>query len=305
MTLLLALACNDDDVQNADITALSQQVEALNALTEQLEAELASANAEIESLRSDVDGNQSLREDVVANTSAIASMNQRMTALEESQGQQDTLLEGLSVDVASNTDAILLNRDDIEDNTDAVGTLAADVADNTDAVAENTSDIGALESELGTLDGDALTDLLSYLSVDTSTDAVTFSGANVLIQSGVGSTAGAVNGTGNLIVGYDEGGSNKTGSHNLVVGPGHEYSSYGGIVGGYYNDLSGTYSSVLGGSYNEASGTTSVVVGGYFGEASGHRSSILGGYLNDATGSYSTVYGGYYEDASSTYAYAP
>ena len=41
MTLLLALACNDDDVQNADITALSQQVDALNALTEQLEAELA------------------------------------------------------------------------------------------------------------------------------------------------------------------------------------------------------------------------------------------------------------------------
>ena len=38
MTLLLALACNDDDVQNADITALSQQVDALNALTEQLEA---------------------------------------------------------------------------------------------------------------------------------------------------------------------------------------------------------------------------------------------------------------------------
>ena len=46
-------------------------------------------------------------------------------------------------------------------------------------------------------------------------------GFNVLIQSGSGSTSGPVNGLGNLVLGYDEPGTNnvvKSGSHNLVRG---------------------------------------------------------------------------------------
>jgi len=51
--------------------------------------------------------------------------------------------------------------------------------------------------------------------------------------SGSGATEGMINGLGNLIVGYNEDvGSNatRTGSHNLVVGIEHSYSSYAGSL---------------------------------------------------------------------------
>ena len=86
-----------------------------------------------------------------------------------------------------------------------------------------------------------------------SGDEVTFDGCNVYVQSGTGSTNGSVNGLGNLIVGYDEddGGDSKTGSHNLVVGRYHSYTSYGGLLGGYDNAVSGAYASASGGAGND------------------------------------------------------
>ena len=79
-------------------------------------------------------------------------------------------------------------------------------------------------------------------------------GCNVNIRNGEGSTA-TTNGTGNLIVGYDEDSSDdKTGSHNLVVGAYHSYSNYGGFVAGYNNEVSGAYAGVSGGLSNVASG---------------------------------------------------
>lgn len=74
--------------------------------------------------------------------------------------------------------------------------------------------------------------LSGYLRIDESDPLkpiAVFEGANVMVTSGSGATAGPVNGLGNLIVGYDEvissGTSDKSGSHNLVAGPGHNYSS--------------------------------------------------------------------------------
>ena len=52
-------------------------------------------------------------------------------------------------------------------------------------------------------------------------DTIRFSGVNVQIVDGSGNTSGAVNGRGNLIVGYNElrgSGDVRTGSHNIVVG---------------------------------------------------------------------------------------
>src|SRR5205085_5001627 len=69
---------------------------------------------------------------------------------------------------------------------------------------------------------------------------VYFEGCNVHIQSGAGSTSGAVNGLGNLIVGYNENPNtplDRSGSHNLVVGAFHTYSSYGGLVAGSFNTI--------------------------------------------------------------------
>jgi hypothetical protein len=126
--------------------------------------------------------------------------------------------------------------------------------------------------------------------------------ANLYIQSGSGATGGAVNGKGNLIIGYNElrgSGDNRSGSHNLIVGNMHNYSSYGGIVVGYYNTISGSYSSVSGGYGNTASATNSSVSGGEYNTASGNASSVSGGTNNTASNDFSSVSGGSGNAASS------
>ena len=138
-------------------------------------------------------------------------------------------------------------------------------------------------------------------NVTRSDNDIYFTGVNVHIRSGSGNTDGAANGLGNLIVGYNEERSSsnvRTGSHNIVVGQQHNYSSYGGLVVGYNGTISGIYSSVSGGRYNTASGSYSSVSGGRSNEASVDSSSVSGGYNNDASGVYSSVSGGRYNEAS-------
>jgi hypothetical protein len=125
------------------------------------------------------------------------------------------------------------------------------------------------------------------------------SGYNLQIVSGSGSTDGAINGTGNLIVGYNENSEQeRTGSHNLVLGSGNTYSSYGGLVAGYANRILAPFASVSGGIYNEASGEAASVSGGVINVASGDRSSVSGGYGNVASARESSVSGGYRNVAS-------
>jgi hypothetical protein len=136
-----------------------------------------------------------------------------------------------------------------------------------------------------------ITQLQQYISIEEET--VLISGANLQVVSGSGETAEAVNGTGNIIIGYDEdNGNDKSGSHNLVVGMNHTYSSYGGIVAGLNNSITGQASSVLGGKYNIASGQRSSVSGGIFNIALGDNSFVSGGFDNTASGTYSSVLGG-------------
>lgn len=132
-----------------------------------------------------------------------------------------------------------------------------------------------------------------YLSVDSGNN-IYLTGANLHIRSGSGSTDGAVNGLGNLIVGYNEIYPNqtRTGSHNLVVGPYHAYSSFGGLVAGEHNTISGEYSSVSGGSNNTASGNTSSVSAGGLNTANGPASGVSGGCYNTTSSPYSSVSGG-------------
>ena len=127
---------------------------------------------------------------------------------------------------------------------------------------------------------------------------ITFSGVNVHIVDGSGGTAGTVNGLGNLIVGYNEtrndGTDNRTGSHNIVVGSRHNYSSFGGLLAGRWNTISGAYASVSGGNNNTASEQAASVSGGDSNIASGGYSSVSGGRYNEASGEYSFVGGGGY-----------
>jgi hypothetical protein len=130
---------------------------------------------------------------------------------------------------------------------------------------------------------------------------IQFSGVNVQVVSGAGKTHAAVNGEGNLVIGYDENPENRlvqTGSHNLVLGEDQSFRSYGGIVAGLFNTISGPFSSVTGGNTNEASGETSSVTGGFGNGATASYSSVTGGGANRASGSEAWVGSGTFNTAS-------
>lgn len=175
-------------------------------------------------------------------------------------------------------------------------------------------------------------------------DTLLLTGMNLQIVNGLGATDGdtgegpEVNGLGNLVIGYDttycpEIGDcwEKTGSHNLVIGDEHGYTSFGGVVagtrnrsyashavvlggfgslaeghrsvviGGQNGAAMGTFSGVFGGEQNIAAEWWSVVSGGYFNYASGYNSSVFGGFQNDATANGASVTGGYLNEASGPY----
>jgi hypothetical protein len=116
--------------------------------------------------------------------------------------------------------------------------------------------LDALEGTVSGMSGYAtrLTDLETKTAAMSATEvegkaAVVFTAVNVFIQNGEGDTE-TTNGTGNLIMGYNESpltNPTRTGSHNLVVGIDHEYTSYAGLVAGEDNTVSAPYASVVGG----------------------------------------------------------
>jgi hypothetical protein len=103
------------------------------------------------------------------------------------------------------------------------------------------------------------------------------------------------NGLGNLIVGYNEprdpgfGATIRTGSHNVVVGPGHNFSRVGGVVAGELNEISGDFASVLGGDFNTANNRQTAMIGGSGNAARGLQSVICGGEHNTASGTFAVV----------------
>jgi len=147
----------------------------------------------------------------------------------------------------------------------AMSSMEQDLDDALTAIEQLTDRVDQINDNLMQAQDDIgeLSPLLRYITIDEDTDAVRFVGANVFIQSGAGRTDGAVNGLGNLIVGYDEqGDADKTGSHNLIVGSYHGYTSFGGFVAGVSNTVAGEHASVLGGEDNWAMADTSTITGG-------------------------------------------
>jgi hypothetical protein len=131
---------------------------------------------------------------------------------------------------------------------------------------------------------------------------VAFSSVNVQIDSGSGSTKGAVNGKGNLIVGYAENANHhpQTGSNDLIVGQNNGWSSYGQLVAGSSDNATGPWAATFGFS-NSASGANSLVAG-HSNSATGTESSVTGGTNNTASGNETSVTGGQLNLASDTLA---
>ncbi len=160
----------------------------------------------------------------------------------------------------------------------------------------SSADVAALEARIEVLEYTLSCAYMTTAKINGVTGPhLVFSGVNVHVQNGSDQTD-TNNGLGNLIVGYNEGDlidtTQRTGSHNLVIGPQHRYTSYGGLVAGYRNLVTGGNASVSGGEYNTASGDHSSVSGGFDNTASGQSSSVSGGDYNIASGGWSSISGG-------------
>ncbi len=173
--------------------------------------------------------------------------------------------------------------------------------------------VSILHTRLAVLEANPIFALGEYVTVNSNTlnglkgPHVIFTGANLHVRSGSGSTqdVSGLTGLGNLVIGYNEPRpvpfAGRGGSHNLVVGPLHDYGSFGGFVAGSENILVGPHSSVSGGVSNVASGPESSVSGGNVNTASGGGSSVCGGQFNTASGPNSSVSGGQLNTASGAY----
>jgi len=132
-----------------------------------------------------------------------------------------------------------------------------------------------------------------------------FEGGNVFIHNGK-DTIEHSNGKGNLIVGSKSADVvANTGSHNVIIGLDHKYSSHGGLVAGYGNEISAGFASVTGGSYNIASGYMSSINGGNGNKATDEESSVSAGVHNEANGYGSSVSGGKDNKANANYENLP
>ncbi len=243
----------------------------------------------------------------------LAALRARVAALETASGSHATTIAantgkintntaGIATNagkIATNTAAIATNGGKITTNTAAIATNGGKITTNTSAIATNTGKITTNTSAIATNGGkitvlETLTQNMKRETINGKL-AVTFTGVNVHVRSGTGSTGGTINGLGNLIVGYDEArstGTDKSGSHNIIIGTRHNYPSYGGLVVGYQNTIDGDYSSVTGGTGNKASNSYTWVGGGTGNTASGQYSSVSGGQDNTASGYMSSVSGG-------------
>jgi len=180
--------------------------------------------------------------------------------------------------------------------------VAASLATAQSSITAMQSRTTALENRATTLEGKT-----QFITASANGKWTAITGANLFIQNGLGSTNGipgipfstympVTNGLGNLIIGYNAYGNTRgdarNGSHNLILGDANSYTSYGGIIAGFNNTISGAYATVTGGIENVASGPNSTVSGGLFNFATGTQASVSGGAQNTAGGTNSTVSGG-------------
>lgn len=192
---------------------------------------------------------------VLANSGAVTSLTTELKGL---QGQNQSLLG-------------------------RVTTLEGEVATLNGQVSTLNGQVATLDGQVSTVNGQVSTlnpevsSLQSLLvGVSRSGSTLQFSGMNLQVLSGSGSTDGPVNGLGNLIIGYNKQPGSQTGSNNLVLGEGQTFTSYGGIIAGQNNVLSGPFADVFGDG-NRASANSASVLGGENNDATGSTSSILGG----------------------------
>ena len=153
-----------------------------------------------------------------------------------------------------------------------------------EVIAAQDEELAALQDELEAhgLVIDEVAPLLDYLVVDTETNDVIIEGANFNVRNGA-PHLGTVNGLGNLVIGYNDvlDGTTveRTGSHNLVIGSFHSYTSYSCLIHGVYNSVNAPNAATISG--NRAvigsSAYSSVAVSGNQSVLEHSEATVIGG----------------------------
>ncbi len=151
--------------------------------------------------------------------------------------------------------------------------------------------------------------LLSPIAYDARSRTWVLTGVNLQVRNGTGATEGEGDGTGNIIVGWNEASDDdaRTGSHNLVVGAGHGWESHSGVIsgtdhlvlgpggaalGGEGNTVTAEGAVAVGGQDNTSAGLLGVTVGGSDNVVEGELAMAAGGSGNDALGAFTVALGG-------------
>jgi hypothetical protein len=184
--------------------------------------------------------------------------------------------------------------------------------------------VSSLQNQLASQNAQNAFALGQFVTVDTQRQIngvppphIIVTGANLHVRSGSGTTIDDTH-LGNLVIGYDSDSGNaiqggclggtpadidlqREGSHNLIIGDCHEFTSSGGLIAGFDNQILSNSASVSGGRINQASGDFSTVSGGLSNQASGDNSSVTGGNFNQATAESSSVSGGQGNQATGSF----
>jgi hypothetical protein len=265
----------------ADALAVIAQLRGADAaLQGKIDVEAATRAAADAALQSNVGAEAAARQ------AADAALQSNIGAEAATRQTADAALQSnIGAEAATRQTADAVLRRDLDDEIESRQLAGIDLANEVGTLA---SRVTALQQTLAV--PQSLLDLAPYVSVNQNTlngvigPHVIFTGANLHIRDGSGNTfnvdaiGNAVpTGVGNLIVGYNESvAPSRAGSHNLVIGPFHNYSSVGGFVAGLRNSISGRSSAVNGGTDNTASGELSAVSGGARNTAAGFSSTVSG-----------------------------
>jgi uncharacterized coiled-coil protein SlyX len=298
---------DESDSHFTILDKLNSDIVVLQAIISDLEARLTAAETTIGALQAQL----------ASAESDIATLDTRMTSSEKNMNNLTTRLTAAEGDIGALGTRVAAAEGSVSSLGTRLTTAEAGINTLDARMTSAQSSIDNLDTRLTTVEdtNTSLQELAPFVTVDNNTmkgvvgPHIIFSGANVHVQSGSGSTndggvgTGNLTGRGNLIVGYNEapsglGVGERHGSHNLVIGVKHRFSSVGGFVAGSDNTISGPSATVSGGFGNEASGSQSIVSGGMHNTASGNHASISGGSNNVASSIYSSVSGGNWNTAS-------
>ncbi len=214
----------------------------------------------------------------------------------------------------------------VDDNNTNIANLQNLISTLQTTISTMQSQITDLQNRVQTLENDSVTNLGSYMSIDTSSGyaTVVFNGVNLQVKNGA--TESIANGLGNIIIGYNAdltstlvpevcsdsqynnstdclansktwSRNHKSGSHNLIISSSNSYSSTGGIIAGTNNIVTGQGSTITGGTLNVVTGDYTSIMGGTGNLASGDASAMVGGKDNIGAADYSTLAGGRDNDA--------